>query len=189
MSHLTIPSNLPVPEDDGACDHLLNYPVPPVLLSPTSNLTSPVNLTKLDGLTIVFCYPRTGEPGEIISDEWNSIPGARGCTPQACSFRDNLPSLKAAGVAHVFGLSAQSSEYQKEVKERLHLPYDLLSDSKLEFVDQIKLPTFEWKGTRLCKRVTLAIERGIVIKWFYPCFPSDKNVDAVIAWLKERQNH
>jgi peroxiredoxin len=179
-----MPTDLPVPVDDGACDHLLNHDVAEVALPPTSNPADPINLSTLPGLTVVFCYPRTGRPGEVIPDEWNAIPGARGCTPQACSFRDHFAELKNYNVSQVFGLSTQSTEYQQEVKERLHLPYELLSDEKLEFVDAMKLPIFAWEGRKVVKRATLAIRDGKVVRWWYPVFPSDKNVDSVLDWLR-----
>jgi peroxiredoxin len=182
--HTTMPIDLPVPVDDGACDHLLNHDVAEVALSPTSSPTDPVNLSTLPGLTIVFCYPRTGQPDEVVPDEWNAIPGARSCTPQACSFRDRFTELKNYNVSQVFGLSTQSTEYQQEVKERLHLPYDLLSDEKLEFVNAMKLPVFEWEGKKVVKRITLAIRDGKVVRWWYPVFPSDRNVDSVLDWLR-----
>ena len=180
-----VPTDLPIPVDDGLCDHLVDYPVPNITLQPTSDPSPPVNLSTLTGLTIVFCYPRTGKPTESIPDSWNAIPGARGCTPQACSFRDNFRLLKTFGVTNLFGLSTQSTQYQKEVKERLKLPYDLLSDKDLQFVDTLKLPTFEWSGERLVKRLILVIEDGKVVKCFYPIFPSDR-VEDVIDWLKTR---
>lgn len=122
----------------------------------------------------------------MIPNKWNAIPGARGCTPQACSFRDLLPSLKSHGVESIFGLSTQDTEYQKEIKERVHLSYDLLSDEALEFTTALKLPTIEWKGKKLCKRVTLAIENGKIAKVWYPVFPPDKSAEAVLQWLKEK---
>ena len=146
-----------------------------------------VDLSGLDGLTIVFCYPRTAQANEEIPDSWNNIPGARGCTPQACSFRDNLPELKKLGVKHLFGLSTQSTDEQKEVTERLHLAYPLLSDAQLEFAQSLSLPTFDWKEKKLVKRITLAIRDGKVIHHWYPIFPSHKNVDFVLEWLRENQ--
>lgn len=183
MAHTTYPSDLPVPVDDGACSHLTSTRVPQLSFKATDS--SIVSLSTLPGLTIVFCYPRTGAPNEVVPDSWNSIPGARGCTPQACSFRDNLPELKNLGVTTLFGLSTQSTEYQQEVHERLHLPYQLLSDDTLEFVDALRLPTFDWEGKRVVRRLTLAVKDGVIVKHWYPVFPPDKNVDEVIAWLRE----
>ena len=182
----TFPADLPIPHDDGLCDHLTNAVLPDISLPNTSDPSSLVNLSHLRNLTIVFCYPRTGAPDEKVPPAWDAIPGARGCTPQACSFRDNLPALKAHGVYELFGLSTQGTEYQKEVKERVHLPYDLLSDEKLEFVRAMKLPTHDWEGKKVVRRVTLAVEDGKVIKCLYPVFPPDKNVDDVLDWMKHR---
>lgn len=142
-------------------------------------------------MSILFCYPRTGAPGEVVPDEWNNIPGARGCTPQACSFRDASKDFLELGVSHIFGVSTQDTPYQQELKERIDLPYQLLSDEKLELVKALKLPTFEWKGTRLIKRLTLAVEDGQVKGVWYPVFPSDANAGEVLKWLKsktDRQN-
>ncbi|GKZ25850.1 hypothetical protein AbraIFM66951_002851 [Aspergillus brasiliensis] len=184
---MSLPPNLPVPEDDGACDHLYTHPaVPSVALQATDQ--SVVSLSELPGMTIVFLYPRTATAHENIPESWNSIPGARGCSPQACSFRDNLPSLKQLGVTQVFGLSTQSTDYQKEAHDRLHLAYSLLSNDKLEFIQALRLPTFEWEGRTLSKRITLAIEGGKVVHHWYPVFPPDRNVDDVLHWLKSRQS-
>ncbi|KAJ5769804.1 uncharacterized protein N7511_001855 [Penicillium nucicola] len=182
--NLQPPPHLPVPQDDGACDHLSAHPSLSSIALPSTEETN-VNISTLDGLTIVFCYPRTAQANEEIPDSWNNIPGARGCTPQACSFRDNLPELKKLGVNHLFGLSTQSTEEQKEVHERLHLAYPLLSDSKLEFVSSLSLPVFNWNEMKLVKRITLAIRNGKVIHHWYPIFPSHKNVDFVLEWLRE----
>lgn len=130
------------------------------------------------------CY--TGAPNETIPDSWNSIPGARGCTPQACSFRDNMPQLTSLGVKKIFGISTQSPDYQAEVHDRLHLPYDLLSDEKLELQQGLNLPTFDWEGKKLIRRLSFAVEDGKITKWWYPVFPPDKGVDDVIEWLKTR---
>lgn len=124
---------------------------------------------------------------ETIPDEWNAIPGARGCTPQACSFRDNISDLRKLGVSQVFGISTQSPAYQAEVHERLHLPYDLLSDEHCEFQKALNLPTFEWEGTSLLKRSSIAVKDGKVVKSFYPVFPSDRGVIDVIEWLNTEQ--
>jgi len=169
-----------------------------------------VDLANLEGLVVVFCYPRTGRyyflppfcfphfvrvsvvltwsgaPDEVVPDSWNAIPGARGCTPQACSFRDHLTELQSLGVSRVYGVSTQSPAYQAEVHERLHLPYDLLSDEKLEFQRALNLPTFEWEGQKVLRRSMIAIQDGKVVKWWYPVFPPDRGVDDLIAWLKSR---
>ena len=181
----SFPSDLPKPEDDGLCDHLAGMTVPrDISLAPTSNPSEKVNLSKLSGLTIVFCYPRTGAPAEKVPPDWDAIPGARGCTPQACSFRDNMPALKRLGVDHLFGCSTQDSKYQSEVKERVHLTYDLLSDNHLELQRALSLPTFEYQGETLTRRLTLAIEDGKIVKHWYPIFPPDSNVKFVLEWLE-----
>jgi peroxiredoxin len=132
--------------------------MPSISLPDTSGHS--VDVASLSGLTILFCYPRTGAPGENITEDWNSIPGTRGCTPQACSFRDELAELRKLGAKNVFGVSTQDTPYQTEAKERLHLPYELLSDEKLSLVKALKLPTFDWEGKKLIKRLALAIEAG-----------------------------
>jgi peroxiredoxin len=179
------PSDIPVPQDDGACCHLTGTKMPSVSLPDTSGKT--VDLASLSGLTILFCYPRTGAPGETITDDWNSIPGARGCTPQACGFRNELAELQKLGVKHVFGVSTQDSPYQAEAKERLHLPYELLSDEKLTFAKALNLPAFEWHGKTLTKRLALAIEDAEIIHVWYPVFPPDSNAKEVIEWLALRK--
>lgn len=145
---------------------------------------SPVDISTLSGLTIAFCYPRTSGPNESVPDSWNSIPGARGCTPQACSFRDASDELSSHGVSRVFGISTQDTEYQREAHGRLHLPYPLLSDEKLGFVEALSLPTFEWQGKKVIKRMSLAIKDGKILKVWYPVFPPDKSAEEVLMWLK-----
>lgn len=179
-----IENDLPVPVDDGACDHLSNSKLPDVSLSSTSG--SSIAIADLKGLNIIFTYPRTGAPGENIPDEWNAIPGARGCSPQACSFRDAMNDLRAQGVKSIFGLSTQDTAYQSEAKVRLHLSYDLLSDEKLEFTNATKFPTFEYQGKTLTKRTVLMIEDGKIVKCFYPVFPSDAAASMALGWLKEK---
>lgn len=178
-----------MPEDNGACAHLSDRPkIPSVpLISTRGDDSQGISLSAAQGLTILFCYPRMAAPDEQIPDDWNNIPGARGCTPQACSFRDKLPRLQKMGVSNVYGLSTQTPEEQKEAHSRLHLQYDLLSDENLKFVSALNLPTFEWKGKRVVKRITLAIGEGKVIHHWYPVFPSDRNVDNVLQWLEEKQ--
>lgn len=180
---LTFPSDLPVPVDDGACAHLtVGAAVPSVTLSSTSGGT--LDISTLKGLTIIFCYPRTGAPGETVPKSWDLIPGARGCTPQACSFRDTSSELYGLGVNQLFGLSTQDTLYQMEVKERLHLPYDLLSDKDLVFVRALKLPTFEWEGKVVVKRLTMAVKDGVIVQTWYPIFPPDISARQVVEWLK-----
>lgn len=185
MTDTTFPSELPVPKDDGACSHLTGSRVASISLSATSG--DQVDVSSLSGLTIVFCYPRTGAPGETVTDDWNSIPGARGCTPQACSFRDEMVELRKLGVKHLFGLSSQDTPHQAEAKQRLHLPYELLSDEKLEFAKALKLPTFEWKDKTLIKRLALAIDNETIVKVWYPIFPPDANAREVVEWLASKK--
>ena len=177
-----------MPKDDGACDHLRGATTPFISLPSTAKSSEQIDLSKLPGCTIVFCYPRTGAPNETVPASWDAIPGARGCTPQACSFRDNLPALKAAGVQHLFGLSTQDTAYQTEVRERLHLPYDLLSDDKGKFREALRLPTFDWEGKKVIRRLTLAVEEGKIIECWYPVFPPDANVRQVLEWLQKRSD-
>ncbi|NEQ52844.1 MAG: peroxiredoxin [Leptolyngbya sp. SIO3F4] len=141
-----------------------------------------VRLVDIPGCVVIFCYPMTGQPGRAIPVGWADIPGAAGCTPQVCSFRDNYTKLRETG-ATVFGISAQTSEAQVEAANRLHLPYALLSDHLLEFAMALRLPLLEVAGMRLIKRLTLVAKDGIIKKCFYPVFPPDKNVDEVLAWL------
>lgn len=175
-----LPSNLPVPVDDGACRHLTGLAVPSVPLRATSGRL--VDLSHIAGRVVVYCYPRTGQPDVDPPPGWDAIPGARGCTPQSCAFRDHHQQLRSLG-AQVFGLSTQDTDYQREVVERLHLPFELLSDSALELAGALRLPTFDIGGTTLLKRVTLIIRDGHVEKVFYPVFPPDKNAEEVVAWL------
>ncbi len=177
-----LPDGLPIPQDDGAAAHLIGTALPSLLLPATDG--SQVDLSRLKGWTVVYIYPRTGRPGVALPKGWDAFPGARGCTPQSCSFRDHFAELAALGVAHVFGLSTQDSDYQREAVERLHLPFPLLSDDDLEFTQALKLPTFTIAGLTLLKRMVLVLENGTISKVFYPVFPPDKSADEVIAWLK-----
>jgi len=177
-----LPADIPAPQDDGAARHLTGLKLPPVALAATDG--SQVDLSKLSGRTVVYIYPRTGVPGRPMPEGWNEIPGARGCTPQSCGFRDHFAELERLGVARVFGLSSQDSAYQREAVERLHLPFAVLSDERLELARAIKLPTFKVAGMTLLKRMALVIDDGITTKVFYPVFPPDKNAEEVIAWLR-----
>ncbi len=177
-----IPKDLPVPQDDGGARHLAGMPLPDIGLPATDG--SAVNLSKLKGRTLVYIYPRTGVPGKANPAGWDAIPGARGCTPQSCGFRDHFAELKTLGVGQVFGLSTQDSAYQREAVERLHLPFTILSDEKRKFAQALKLPTFEAAGMILLKRMALVIDDGVITKVFYPVFPPDKNAQEVIAWLE-----
>jgi len=175
-----LPEDLPVPEDDGACDHLPGRRLPPVLLPATDGRL--VDLATLPGRTVVYAYPRTGRPGQQLPDGWDAIPGARGCTPQSCAFRDHYADLQALG-ADVYGLSTQETGYQQEAVERLHLPFPLLSDVAFACTRALRLPTFEVEGMTLLKRLTLIIQDGAIEHVFYPVFPPDRNAGDVIAWL------
>ena len=177
-----LPLNIPVPQDDGAARHLSRAKLPDLALHATDG--KPVNLSKLKGRTVVYIYPRTGVPGVDPPDGWDRIPGARGCTPQSCSFRDHFGELKRLGVAWLYGLSTQDTAYQKEAATRLHLPFAILSDEKLALTKALKLPTFTAAGMTLLKRMALIIDDGVITKAFYPVFPPDKNAEQVIAWLQ-----
>src|SRR5689334_25178835 len=177
-------SKIPAPTDDGAAAHLVGMTIPPVSLLATDD--NSVTLSALAGCTVVFAYPRTGEPGKIsLVDDWDMIPGARGCTPQTCAFRDLFAELKAAGATHVFGLSTQSNEYQTEMAGRLHLPFPVLSDEKLEMTRALKLPTMAVAGLSLIKRMALIIDDARITYVFYPVFPPDQNAGDVLAWLEK----
>ncbi|UPJ46291.1 peroxiredoxin [Bradyrhizobium sp. 200] len=177
-------SKIPAPADDGGAAHLAGMMIPPVTLLATDD--NSVTLSALPGRTVVFAYPRTGEPGKIsLVDDWDMIPGARGCTPQACSFRDLFAELKAAGARHVFGLSTQDNVYQTEMASRLHLPFPVLSDERLKLVRALKLPTMAVAGLTLIKRLALIIDDGRIAHVFYPVFPPDRNAADVLAWLRE----
>lgn len=179
-------SLIPPPVDDGAVRHLVGLRLPEIPLPATDG--SSVSLASLSGLTVVFAYPRTGRPGEIgLVDNWDMIPGARGCTPQSCAFRDLYADLLAAGAAHVFGLSTQDTAYQREMAARLHLPFPVLSDQSLTLARALRLPTMEVAGLTLLKRLAMVIEDGLVVKVFYPVFPPDQNAAEVLAWLRARR--
>lgn len=178
-----LPEDLPVPEDDGASDHLPGHAVPSNVLAATEG--PPVDLSTLSGRTVLYVYPMTGQPGTALPDGWDEIPGARGCTPQSCAFRDHFAELKLAGAAHVFGLSTQDTDYQREAAERLHLPFPLLSDSAHALGDALKLPDFTADGMRLYKRMALIIDSSTITHCFYPVFPPDRNATDVLAWLRD----
>jgi peroxiredoxin len=183
MEKLTeLPKDLPIPVDDGACDHLVGESLPSIALFSTQGVH--VNLSAISGYVIIYCYPMTGKPGVSLPHGWDDIPGARGCTPQSCAFRDHYQELNNLG-SQVFGLSTQSNEYQLEAKIRLHLPFDLLSDCDLSFAKMLKLPILEIDNNHLIKRVTLIVKDGKIVKVFYPVFPPDRNADDVINWLKK----
>jgi peroxiredoxin len=178
-------SQIPAPTDDGAARHLAGARLPSMSLPATDGTL--VDLSSLPGRLVVYAYPRTGRPDAIGPDGWDLIPGARGCTPQSCSFRDNFAAFKALGVDRLFGLSTQDTAYQREAAERLHLPFPLLSDEHLELAARVRLPTFEIAGMTLLRRLTMVIERGTIEHVFYPVFPPDQDASNVLAWLKARQ--
>lgn len=177
-----LPPEIPVPQDDGAARHLAGMRLPDLALPATNG--APVNLAALKGRTVVYLYPRTGVPGIDPPDGWDMIPGARGCTPQSCGFRDHFAELKRLGVAQLYGLSTQDTAYQKEAAERLHLPFPVLSDATLAFAKALRLPTFTAAGMTLLKRMALVIDDGVIAKAFYPVFPPDKNAAEVVAWIQ-----
>jgi len=177
-----LPPGIPVPQDDGGARHLAGISLPDLTLPATDGTL--VNLLRRKGRTVVYVYPRTGVPGVDPPDGWDQIPGARGCTPQSCSFRDHFKELKLLGVAYLYGLSTQDTAYQQEAATRLHLPFAILSDEKLALTKSLKLPTFSVARMTLLKRMTLVIDDGVITKVFYPVFPPDKNAEEVIAWLQ-----
>jgi len=177
-------STIPAPQDDGATLHLPGARMASLPLRSTQGEF--IDLSALPGRTIVYAYPRTGKPGIDNPQGWDMIPGARGCTPQTCSFRDHFADLQALGIDRLFGLSTQDPEYQREAAERLHLPFALLSDEHLTLTRAMHLPTFETSGLTLLKRFTLAIHNGTVEHVFYPVFPPDRSAIDVIRWLAHR---
>ncbi|PIG94523.1 peroxiredoxin [Gloeocapsopsis sp. IPPAS B-1203] len=183
MQNLTeLPQDLPIPQYDGGCNHLLGMRLPQVNL--ISTRSRKLDLSNIKSKVVFYCYPMTGQPSVPIPDGWDQIPGARGCTPQSCAFRDHYAELQELGV-EVYGISTQDTSYQQEAVERLHLPFELLSDAAFEFTTSLQLPTFEVDGKRLIKRLTLIADEGKIAKVFYPVFPPDKNAQEVIKWLKQ----
>jgi peroxiredoxin len=181
-----LPPDLPVPVDDGTADHLMGMALPALPLPATSG--GAVDLAEaaaVAGTLVLYVYPRTGTPGQPSPDGWDAIPGARGCTPQSCAFRDHHAELRGLG-ADVLGLSAQPAEEQAAFAAREQLPFPLLSDPGLQLAEALRLPTFEVGGMRLYKRITLIAERGAIAKVFYPVYPPDRNAAEVLAWLRER---
>jgi peroxiredoxin len=177
-------SKIPAPIDDGGARHLTGARMAQVKLRATDGRS--VDLSALLGRTVVYAYPRTGKPGIENPDGWDMIPGARGCTPQSCSFRDHFSELKGLGVDQLFGLSTQDAGYQREAAERLHLPFALLSDEHFKLTRAMNMPTFETNGMTLLKRFTLLIGDGLVEHVFYPVFPPDRSASDVIDFLSAR---
>jgi peroxiredoxin len=179
-----LPPDLPEPVDDGAADHLTGIEMPDLKLQSTAGRL--VDLRRIGkGRTVIYCYPMTGVPGTALPAGWDAIPGARGCTPQTCGFRDHHRELTSLN-ARVFGLSTQSTEYQTEMATRLKLPFEILSDSRFELCDALGLPTFMVEGTRLVKRITLIVLEDRIEHVFYPVFPPDRSVEQVTEWLRSR---
>jgi peroxiredoxin len=178
-------SALPRPIDDSGARHLTGAALPDFGLTATDG--SIVSLTRLSGRTVVFVYPMTGRPGVTLPEGWDQIPGARGCTPQTCAFRDLFTDMTAAGADNVYGFSTQDSAYQQEVAERLHLPFPLLSDSELTFSRAAQLPMMTVENMTLAKRLTVAVDDGTVKHVFYPVFPPDRNAGDVLAWLQSNR--
>jgi peroxiredoxin len=177
-----LPSDLPVPQDDGAARHLTGMTLPDMALPATDGAR--VNLSALPSRTVVYVYPRTGRPGQALPTGWDAIPGARGCTPQSCGFRDHFAELKQLGVNALYGLSTQDMAYQREAVERLHLPFAILSDAGLQLTRTMRLPSFTVDGMTLLKRMAWVIDDGVMTHVLYPVFPPDKSAETVLAWLR-----
>lgn len=181
-----LPPNLPRPVDDGATDHLKGMTLPKIVLVSTAGRT--VDLSALTApRSVIYCYPRTGVPGEPVPDGWDMIPGARGCTPQTCGFRDQMEEFRQLQ-AEVFGFSTQTTEFQREMANRLHLPFEILSDAQFHACDSLRLPTFEVKMNqqveRLVKRLTLIIHAGRIEHVLYPVFPPNESADETLRWMR-----
>ena len=176
-----LPPDLPIPVDDGGGDHLAGMRMPPITLRSTRGRG--VCLADLHGWTVVYTYPRTGEEGVAPPPGWNEIPGARGCTPQTCGFRDHHRELLALG-ASVFGMSTQTTDYQREMVERLQVPFEVLADAGLEMVHALRLPTFTFREMTLMKRLTMFIRDGVIEHVTYPVFPPDRSAEQAVRWLE-----
>lgn len=182
----TTPENLPVPQNDGAADHLLGMGLADVVLQSTNN--EMFSLATLSGTVVIYTYPMTGQPDIALPDGWDEIPGARGCTPQSCSFRDHMKELQELGCNHVIGISTQTTQYQKEAADRLHLPFSLLSDNELVFQKAMNLPTMTVnlieQNNILLKRLALIVREQVIVKVFYPVFPPHRSANDVLDWLR-----
>jgi peroxiredoxin len=179
-----LPIDLPIPEDDGATAHLKGMHLPNVSLLATNGLS--IDIGAIQGWLVIYCYPMTGQPNVALPDGWDQIPGARGCTPQSCSFRDHYQELQNLG-AEVIGLSVQTTEYQKEMVERLHLPFPVVSDANYQFQKALNMPTFVAAGMTLLKRATLIAHNGVIKAVHYPIFPSDSDPAWVINYLQTQR--
>lgn len=175
-------SKIPPPLDDGAARSVSGRMLPDLSLPATTGES--VNLSRIAGRIVLYAYPMTGRPGVALPEGWDAIPGARGCTPQSCAFRDHFAELTAAGASLVFGLSTQDSAYQREAVQRLHLPFPLLSDADLRLTKAMGLPTMDVSGRALLKRLALIVDDAVIVKVFYPVFPPDQNAADVLAWLE-----
>ena len=176
-----LPTDLPIPQDDGAANHLVGMSVPTLVLAATTG--EGINLGDTNGRLVIYCYPMTGQPNVALPEGWDQIPGARGCTPQSCAFRDHYQELQSLG-AEVVGLSVQSTAYQQEMADRLHLPFPVVSDVDYQFQRALKLPTFVAAGMTLLKRITFIANDGVIEAVHYPIFPSDSDPAWVISHLK-----
>ena len=185
IEQFTLPDNLPVPENDGACDHLLGLEIPSIKLQSTQNRWIDVR-QQSQKATVFFFYPRTGEAGRIMPEDWDMIPGARGCTPQSCAFKEMYEEFLAEGF-DVFGVSSQSNMYQQEFSERMTIPFGLLSDESFVLTKVLGLPTFEYQAQRLIKRLAFITAEGKIIKFFYPVFPPNENAANVFRWIQEQK--
>lgn len=182
-SPMSLPDDLPVPQDDGAAAHLNGTAIPPIALPATDG--TQVELAAVPGIVVVFAYPRTGRPGDPpLVEDWDLIPGARGCTPQTCGFRDLHAEFAALG-ARVYGLSTQTTNYQREMTQRLHVPFAVLSDAELRLASALRLPTMEAGGLTLLRRLAWIARDGTIVRTFYPVFPPDRNADVVLGALRE----
>ena len=180
--YASTPENLPIPQDDGAADHLLGLHLPDVVLPSTHG--DKLFMAKLSGYVVIYCYPMTGQPGVPLPPGWDDIPGARGCTPQNIAYKDHYDELTELG-AQVFGLSTQTTEYQQEMAQRLHLPFDVLSDHDMAFAKGLQLPTFHTSGMHLLKRLTLIVKDRKVVAVKYPIFPSNSDAAWAVDWLQQ----
>lgn len=178
-------SKIPAPVDDGSARHLVRQSLPSIALPATDGST--VDLSALRGTSAIYAYPMTGQPGVPLPEGWDMIPGARGCTPQSCAFRDHFAELRSLGVDRLYGLSTQTTDYQREAADRLHLPFPLLSDRALRLAEALELPIFETAGMRLLKRLTMIIANGRIEHVFYPVFPPDRSAADVLDWLRSHR--
>lgn len=185
--YTTLPEDLPEPDDDGAADHLVGMQMPNIELHASNG--DKVGLGALGpGITVIYLYPMTGKPGVDLPEGWDAIPGARGCSTEACDFRDHFTQLHEAGAGRVFGMSSQDPKYQAEVVERLRLPFSMLSDERFNVAEALRLPTFSAPGhNRLYSRLTLIVDNGTIEHVFYPVFPPNTHAQQVLAWLENKQ--